>query len=104
MKYDILIFLGTGAAIILIGLIIYKGKAHNLISGNEIFKWAGADMNKFAKIFFNGSIYMGISIALVPTIFLIVGLEQFAIRSLPVIVFTGIIYIIIFGLIQSKKS
>ncbi len=52
MDKEILICVIVGIVLILLGLLIHKGKAYQLIAGYEILKWRGVDMNKLGKIFF----------------------------------------------------
>ncbi|MFC2126248.1 DUF3784 domain-containing protein [Bacteroidota bacterium] len=103
MGKDILIFVIVGFVLILSGLIIYKGKAYNLIAGYEILKWKGVDMDGYARIFLIGSLFMGICIMLIPTTLIYFGYDRYAGIFLPVILAIGILYISIVGFRKSKR-
>ena len=89
MERDILLFFIIGVVLILLGLLIYKGKAYQLISGYEFLKWNGADMRRYAKIFFQGSVFMGVSIIIIPTIIFFLWNKLYAGRSIAIIIATA---------------
>ncbi len=103
MKLQLLIS-GIGIFIILLGYLIYKTKAYQFISGYEFYQWKEVDMDRFLKIFFRGSVFIGLGILITPWLLFLSGYEKYAYLSIPAFVFSGIIYITLAGIRLPGKS